>query len=294
MEHLAACPLCQETRFSLYASCKDYTVSHETFTLQQCQACGFVFTNPRPDAQTLPQYYQSDSYISHAERSKSVTDNIYRVARTFTLKWKYRVVMKHSSMNPKTLLDFGCGTGAFLEACQQKGLRIRGVEPAEIARQQAARNTGTVVAKDLMEVRETFDAITLWHVLEHVTHLQETLEALSHHLNQNGTMFIAVPNLKSSDAQHYQNQWAAYDVPRHLWHFSKESMRNLLANHNLHLEGVLPMPLDAYYVCLLSEKYRSQKQNIATMATAALQGWKSNQSAKRTGEYSSLIYIVRK
>lgn len=294
MDYLAACPLCQETRLSHYTSCKDYTVSHETFDLQQCAACGFVFTNPRPPDEQLPAYYQSDAYISHSNTSRQLLDKVYKIARSFTLKWKYELIIKYSLEKPLSLLDYGCGTGAFLQQCRVKGLKIAGVEPAANARAQAQTLTETPISESLEEIKEMFSVITLWHVLEHVTNLHQTIERLASHLHQNGTMFIAVPNLTSADAQYYKTNWAAFDVPRHLWHFSKDTMRKLLAAHNLKVHHILPMQLDSYYVSLLSERYQNQKQGLGIFASALIQGWKSNNKAKTSGEYSSLIYIVRK
>lgn len=294
MEYLAACPICTEQSLSPYASCRDYTVSHETFKLQQCDRCGFVFTNPRPQEAELTRYYQSEEYISHSDSSKRLIDRAYKIARSFTLKWKLALITRHSLTKPTSILDYGCGTGSFLHACKEQGMHIAGVEPAENARAIATEQAGTSIAPNIQTVRGTFDVITLWHVLEHIVHLEETLKHLKNRLNQNGTIFIAVPNLRSWDAKYYHEHWAAFDVPRHLWHFSRETMDTILTKHGLRIENVLPMPLDAYYVSMLSENYKSGKQGIASIAKAMWRGRQSNRKAKTTGEYSSLIYIVRK
>lgn len=294
MERLSACPVCSDSNFSAYLSCKDHTVSHETFQLQKCSRCGFVMTNPRPRDNDLPKYYQSEEYISHSDKSTNLVGKIYKVARTFTLKWKYELVQKHSLQKPSSILDYGCGTGAFLLECKKHGMKTTGVEPSSTARAQANEKTGDQVASDILEVNDTVDVISLWHVLEHVSNLNETVVRLKNHLKENGTMFIAVPNLQSHDAKKYGEYWAGYDVPRHLSHFSKNAMQKLLANHNLNLINVVPMRLDAFYVSLLSEKYRNRTNGISTIAKAFVEGWKSNRSAKTTGEYSSLIYIARK
>ena len=294
MEYLPTCPICTERAFSPYISCKDYTVSQETFALQKCDTCGFVLTNPRPEESQISKYYQSEAYISHSDTSKGLIDKLYRIARSFTLKWKFDLVQKNTLTKPSSILDYGCGTGSFLDLCKQSGLQIAGVEPAESARSIAKKLTGTEVAADIQKVKGTFDAITLWHVLEHVIHLNETVNHLKNRLNQNGTIFIAVPNLQSWDARHYSEHWAAFDVPRHLWHFSRETMESLLTKHGLKIEGIIPMPLDAYYVSLLSEKYKSGRQGISSMLKALLRGRRSNDEGNKTREYSSLIYIVRK
>ena len=295
MHYLSACPVCQqEANFSAFLSCKDYTVSNHTFHLEQCQSCGFVATNPRPADHDLPRYYQSPAYISHSDISTNLIDKVYKVSRNFTLKWKYDLVHRHSTTKPSSILDFGCGTGSFLQECQRHKMSVSGVEPSEAARTQAIRNTNIKIHADIHELNGPFDTITLWHVLEHVSDLNGTIEKLKENLSENGTMFIAVPNLNSDDAKTYGEHWAAYDVPRHLWHFSRNTMKKLLTSHQLKLHHVLPMRLDAFYVSLLSEKYKRGEKGLSNMTRAIMQGIRSNQKATRTQEYSSLIYIVRK
>lgn len=292
MNDLAQCPLCKQSKFSPYLSCKDHTVSSETFQLQQCLGCGFVITSPRPDEVMMPGYYQSNNYISHTDSSSGLIDKVYQIARTVTVRWKYNIIRKHGSVKPASVLDFGCGTGAFLKYCQNKGLNTAGVEPSHIAREKAEQITGQLIVPELTQIQEKFDAITLWHVLEHVYDLDATVSTLKDRLSENGTIFIAVPNLKSIDAHHYGEYWAAFDVPRHLWHFSKETMERLLNNHNLKLREMLPMPLDSFYVSMLSEKYKNGNKGVSNLSQAIRTGLKSNNMAKITGEYSSLIYIA--
>lgn len=294
MRKLTYCPVCEQTKFRPLLSCEDHTVSHETFSIEECVTCGFVLTNPQPDEAELPRYYTSGAYISHSDKSQNLVDRIYKVSRTFAIQWKYRVINNKSLTNPKSILDYGCGTGSFLAYCEQKGMQAAGVEPSPAARTIAGKQTSAKLTADLSQINETFDAITLWHVLEHVSALNETLEMLKGRLHQNGTMFIAVPNHQSSDAKKYNSHWAAYDVPRHLWHFSKATMKKLLEKHQLKLNDIVPMKLDAYYVSLLSEKYRGRTNGIANIGKAIVEGWRSNSAAGNTGEYSSLIYIVRK
>lgn len=293
MQHLSECPVCHHTGFRSVLTCRDYTVSHETFDLQQCPSCKLVITNPRPDEQDLPGYYQSNDYVSHSNQSKSALALIYRTARTFTLNWKYRLVMSQAPSPLTTILDFGCGTGSFLKVCEKKGLKATGVEPSEAARKVAADISNAALFASLDEVSTQFDAITLWHVLEHVPNLNEMLAALSQRLAQNGTIFIAVPNPDSFDARKYHENWAGFDVPRHLWHFPQTAMTRLLQAHNFHLADILPMRLDAYYVSLLSEKYRGYSF-IPAALRALITGFRSNSHATHTSEYSSLIYIARK
>lgn len=294
MHVLSACPICQGQRLKPYLSCEDHTVSHETFTLEECERCGFVMTNPRPTEKDLPAYYKSDAYISHSNKPANLTDRVYKFSRYFTLKWKLHLVKRYSVAGPDSILDFGCGTGDFLARCKKHGLQTFGVEPSRVARQKAAQQTNATIWEDASGTDQEFDVITLWHVLEHVPLFHQTLDQLRDLLATDGTMFIAVPNLKSLDSQQYGQYWAAYDVPRHLWHFSRETMRKILSQHQLTLVKTVPMKLDAYYVSLLSEKYMQQRPGIRNMAKALIHGWQSNRKARTTGQYSSLIYIVRK
>jgi len=296
MKELKSCPVCQSTTFQKFITAKDYTVSRETFDLVKCDSCGLVFTNPIPDPARLGDYYLSDDYISHSQKATGLIDKIYVVARSFTLKWKLALIQKYAGTQPKTILDYGCGTGDFLNACKEKSWSIAGVEPSDKARALAAGQTHEQIAESLKEVeRKEFNTITLWHVLEHIEDLNHTLQQLKDKLAITGTLLIAVPNHAAWDGTHYGPYWAGYDVPRHLWHFTQDTMKILLTNNNLKLVDIVPMKLDAYYISLLSEKYKANgKAGVPGMIIAAAKGLRSNLNARKNKNYSSLIYIVRK
>lgn len=294
MESIKNCPICSSSNLVEFLSCKDQTVSHETFQIVKCESCELLITSPRPEEKLLGNYYLSEDYISHTGKSTNIIDKLYLLARTFTLRWKTRIV-RNISTHRNSILDYGCGTGEFLHACQKKGWKITGVEPSPIARKQAAELTSTSIHKELHEIKEkTFDTITLWHVLEHVAELETVLASLKSKLNTTGTLFIAVPNYKSWDSEQYKNYWAAYDVPRHLWHFSYKNIALLLKKNSLTLVDTIPMKLDAYYISLLSEKYKTGKKiTLLTILKAISTATVSNLKAKRTKEYSSRIYIAK-
>ena len=295
MTTVSQCPACGETNQSPFLTCIDYTVSHETFAIVKCAKCQFAFTNPFPDPSKLGNYYLSSDYISHSSRPTSLMDRIYVLARTQTLKWKTALVKKYSSNNSTTLFDYGCGTGDFLKACMANGWNITGVEPSNIARQIASEKTSQYIYSTLDEMSSgTFDTITLWHVLEHIPDLNSLLSTLSNKLKQTGTIFIAVPNRSSWDANYYKETWAAYDVPRHLWHFRQQDIQTIMNAHSLTVVTTLPMKLDAYYVSLLSEKYQGKTLNPLSMMRSMINGLRSNISARTTTEYSSLIYVIKK
>ena len=296
MINVETCPICMGTSFSPFLNCKDHSVSHETFTLQRCNACSFIITSPRPADNQLPKYYLSEAYTSHIKHGKSVLDNVYLLARSFTLKWKLSLIRRYHPSANGELLDFGCGVGEFLKVSAKNGWTITGIEPSDVARTNANPEVQPFIFPRSAEIKptfKTFDAITAWHVLEHVPDLNENIAILKDMLQPNGTMFIAVPNHNSWDAKHYAEYWAAYDVPRHLWHFSIQSMTQLLSAHSLTVVSVLPMRLDAYYVSLLSEKYTGSA-TFSRLANAIMNGFRSNSIARQNHEYSSLIYIVKK
>ncbi len=294
LERIEACPLCNNPAFEPFLVCKDYTSSLEHFSLVRCSSCSFVFLNPRPDAVSLPAYYESREYISHSRKPTGPIDLIYLFARNFTLRWKTRLIKKYKSKI--SILDFGCGTGGFLRACQRQGWQISGVEPSEKARHYAKELTGASIERDLAPFqRRQFDVISLWHVLEHVPDLRKKVAEIKAVLKDDGIIFIAVPNHESNDALRYQAYWAGYDVPRHLWHFTKTTMTALLTAEGFKMRAIIPMKLDAYYVSLLSEKYKSSNHlTIGGMIKATSFGFTSNRRARSTMNYSSLIYIAGK
>jgi 2-polyprenyl-3-methyl-5-hydroxy-6-metoxy-1,4-benzoquinol methylase len=292
-ENIISCPICNGNLFQPFLICTDFTTTHEKFELKKCATCQFVVTSPRPDALSLGKYYDSEKYISHTGKSSAFFDSIYLFARRFTLRWKTRLINRNKN---QSVLDYGCGTGEFLQACREMGWDCYGVEPTEAAKTKAIELTKVHINHDLAELEgRKFDVITLWHVLEHISDLEEKLNALRNSLKENGTLFVAVPNYQAHDAEVYQEYWAGYDVPRHLWHFSQDTMKILLKKTDFKLTEVRPMKLDAYYVSLLSQKYKSSgSTSLEGILKAIFTGFRSNQKAKNKMNYSSLIYISRK
>ncbi|GGW43596.1 class I SAM-dependent methyltransferase [Arenibacter certesii] len=271
----------------LYLDCKDHSVSGENFQLLYQAKTDMLVTNPQPE--NLEQYYQSDDYISHTDSNKTIVDKVYQTVKIFNLKSKTNLIRRYSN-DGTNLLDVGSGTGDFLMAAKKKGWKTIGVEPNTKARTKAKEKGVEVVSNVEMISNTKFDTITLWHVLEHLPNLEEQIKTLTGLLAENGTLIIAVPNYKSYDAKYYKSNWAAFDVPRHLWHFSKNSISALFEKHNFRVVKTKPMLFDAFYVSLLSEKYKSKKQNFIK---AIYIGLKSNIYGWRTKEYSSHIYILK-
>lgn len=295
MIEIHSCPICNGANFVPFISSIDHTVSHETFRIVKCVSCNLVFTNPRPDDQELAKYYASSTYISHQKKAQTFIDKIYLLVRHFTLKWKLKLIQNNSVATGRTLLDFGCGTGEFIRVSKSIGWQITGVEPSQKARAGAPPEVSRDILPSLKEIKSDirFDVITLWHVLEHVPDLNETLQQLKSHCAERGTIFIAVPNHSSHDGHHYKENWAGYDVPRHLWHFNRHSMKTLIEKHSMVIRKIIPMRLDAYYVSMLSEKYKHKGTlTFPSLLQAMINATRSNSHAKQDMEYSSLIYVV--
>lgn len=292
LEEVGQCPVCHGTTFHNTITCVDHTTSGELFHVKHCQQCTLGITSPRPTQAEAARYYQSDAYISHSGKSKGLFDSIYLLIRSLTVRWKYRLVKPY--LGTQGLLDVGCGTGSFLGVVQQNGHIIQGVEPSAIARQSIPKSTPIVSSLDELQ-GTTFDVITLWHVIEHVYQLEETLRKLKSLMSPGAALFLAVPNHESADAKKYAEAWAAYDVPRHLWHFNRKSMAALLHKEGLRITTVIPMKLDAYYVSLLSERYRrSGPSGIHGFIHAISSAILSNRSARKDGNFSSLIFVIKK
>ena len=287
-EKLEVCPVCKNTNFNNFLICKDHSVSGESFALNQCTKCSLIFTNPRPGQQSLGKYYESEQYISHSNKSNSVVNFIYKQVRNYTIRQKIKLIRKYT--RGTSLLDFGCGTGEFLAQCTKSGFKTFGYEPNENASNQAT-SKGLSIIQNLKDLNQKMDAITAWHVVEHVPTLRDTIKDLKKKLSKDGILFIAVPNVDSFDARHYKEYWAAYDVPRHLYHFSQNSFGKLIAKCKLHLVDTIPMKFDSYYVSLLSEKYLDGKNDFIS---ALRIGYQSNYQAQKNREYSSLIYVLKK
>jgi len=272
---------------------KDHSVSGEEFQLVFDEVLEMYKTEPQPSLDKLPSYYKSEDYISHTDTKRNFFEKIYHWVRSYMLSKKMMLVSQHTKSDSKKLLDIGCGTGDFLAMAQKYKWEVSGVEPDEQARKIAAEKTNIKIHNNdwLTQIPDhSFDAITMWHVLEHVPNLEEQIALLRRIIKPDGTIFIAVPNFNSHDANHYKEFWAAYDVPRHLWHFSQKSIKELFLVENMKVVKILPMKFDAYYVSLLSEKHKTGKMNFLK---GFYRGFVSNFKAISSSEYSSLIYVIK-
>jgi len=289
---LETCPVCNHSDFELFLNTKDYFLSGENFQIQCCKNCSFKFTNPRPLESELQKYYESPEYISHAVESRNIFEKIYTVVRSITIYTKFRLVKKF--FRTGVILDIGSGTGEFLNYLNKKGISSKGIEAIEKAREFSKVQYGLEVLspQNYNSIPDqSFHVITMWHVLEHIFDLEKQIKEMKRILVNNGILIIAVPNLNSYDSRYYNKYWAAFDLPRHLYHFEQYSIKQLFENHQFELIKIKPMYFDSFYVSLLSEKYKTGKRKIVRPFFIGLI---SNLLAGiRKKNYSSLVYVFK-
>ncbi len=290
---LKKCPICEGTQFSDVFKTSYFRGKPEDFLIQECNNCELWFTNPRPSDEELGAYYESEDYVSHTDKKETLIDKIYHVVRSKAVKSKVNLIGKYATKGK--LLDFGAGTGFFLNQAKTNGWEVFGAEPSQVARKNAKEVHGLDLnnpeSLDWEELKGSLDCISMWHVLEHLSDLKGDFKKFSDSLKIGGHLFIAVPNHESFDAKHYGNKWAALDVPLHLYHFKKDNIKMLAENFGFEMVDIKNMPFDSYYVSMLSEKIKNGKGNLFS---AFKTGFKSNQKAKGQQNASSLIYILKK
>lgn len=291
--HYTNCPVCAGKNIHDVFLVKDYTVSGQEFMLTECKACLARFTQDVSDASAIGTYYESDDYISHTDTSKGLINRLYQMVRKRTIQQKRKLIGRITGLQQGTLLDVGSGTGVFAAEMKRNGWMVTGLEPDYAARQIAEKNNG-IELKDINEFFHlqpgTFDVITLWHVLEHVHELQEYMVQLKKLLKPQGKLVIAVPNYTSADATVYGQFWAAYDAPRHLYHFSPSSVKMLAEKHGFKIIKHYPMWFDSFYVAMLSSRYKNGKTNLFS---AFFNGLRSNLKAiSDVKKCSSVIYVL--
>jgi 2-polyprenyl-3-methyl-5-hydroxy-6-metoxy-1,4-benzoquinol methylase len=295
MIHYKQCPVCHSEKIQEFFSAKDYTVSSEKFAVVKCTACTHLFTQNVATQNEIGKYYKSENYISHSDTQTGFINKLYHAVRKRTLAAKKKLVQKETTKQQGKIVDIGCGTGAFLNTMKLAGWESTGLEPDDNARNKAAElyRITALASDELFSLpANTYDAITMWHVLEHVHQLQEYIAQLKNIITDKGKIFIAVPNYTSYDAMFYGEHWAAFDVPRHLFHFSPASMKKLVEQHGLEIQKIKPMWFDSFYVSMLSEQYKNGKGNIIK---AFFVGLISNIKTMMDKEKcSSLIYVIGK
>lgn len=286
------CPMCSSNQINLFLKSKDFSMTQTSFDIYKCKSCDFTFTQNIPDQSSIGVYYTAENYISHSDTKKGFIATLYHWVRNYMLAKKAKIVLNHSQGN--TLLDIGSGTGYFLNTMKNKNWEVQGLEPSQdaIISTQKKFNINAKHPDELFSIKEaSFNCITMWHVLEHVHKLHDYAEQIKKILKPNGSWIIAVPNHSSFDAQFYKEAWAAYDLPIHLWHFTPNTMKNYAKQHGFEIVAYYRMPFDAFYIALLSEKYRENPFGFVRGFLIGTISWfKALLNLKNC---SSIIYILK-
>lgn len=286
------CPWCGAPSEHTFITLQDHFLSHEPFEIYECDHCHLLFTQPRPAPDVIGKYYKSENYYSHQENKKGFIPRIYEFVKSFNIKRKVRLAVE--GLKPGNVLDIGCGVGDFLHALQGQGWSVTGIEPDDDARAIAQKRLGVslLTPRDYASLPDhNFDLITLWHVLEHVDDLHSQIQEFQRLLKPGGRLLIAVPDFKSFDAQYYKSYWAAWDVPRHLNHFSPECIVSIFTQQSFQHIDNQKLVWDAFYISYLSEGYMGHS---LALLRGFFVGLRSNCKARRSGYYSSLVYRFRK
>ncbi len=291
LEKILFCPICGEQSHKKHAEGKDHNVTGNVFTITECMNCGFRFTNPRPKEKHIYKYYQSKNYISHSSTKKGFINKVYHLVRSYQFYKKKKIIQKFSNIKKGKILDVGCGTGDFLKHMASSGWEADGVETDKGAKRVAEKKLGKKIEEklDLVNEENKYDVISLWHVLEHVYNVEGYLKKLNKLLKRGGVLVVGVPNCASYDAKKYKGNWVAYDLPIHLSHFRKNNIKELAKKSSFKLKKIKPLIFDAYYIGMLSAK-----KSGSSVVSGFVHGFISNFKAKKSGEYSSLIYFLFK
>lgn len=295
MIHHSSCPVCSNYDLKERLICIDHFRSREQFPLYSCSVCGFTFTQDHPEEDAIGAYYESEDYISHSDTSEGLVNKIYKVVRSRMLRKKRDIVIKMTNLEKGNLLDIGSGTGHFIAGMKNAGWRVMGIEINEKTRITSSEKFGLeIIPPEQIRSLESgsYDCITLWHVLEHFSDLNFYVSQIQRLLKPAGTCIIAVPNIDSFDSQYYGQYWAAFDVPRHLWHFNPDTFGFLFEGRGFRLVNIKTLPLDVFYISILSERYKGNKMAFFTGIV------KGSYFAFRTlfnnRKCSSLIYTLKK
>jgi 2-polyprenyl-3-methyl-5-hydroxy-6-metoxy-1,4-benzoquinol methylase len=295
MVHHSGCPLCDSTKIGLHIQTNDLFLSTEPFSLFKCTVCGFVFTQDHPGEDTIGSYYASGNYLSHNDLSKSFLSILYRFFRDFMLKRKRAIIESTTGLKKGNILDIGSGTGHFISEMKKSGWQVNGIEINEKARDFSVNSFGVdVISPEQISSLPSgsFDCITMWHVLEHFQDPFRLATELARLLKIGGTCFIALPNCSSFDAIHYRKFWAAYDVPRHLWHFTPKTFTLFAKKKGFEIKSVKRLPFDVFYISVLSEKYKGTRFHFTTGIIKGKWFWFC--SLLKKTKSSSLIYIIKR
>lgn len=289
------CPLCSSDKIDPWLVCTDHLVSHGQFELYKCHSCGFVFTRKYPEEEQIGRYYDSSGYVAHDDKAPGIVNRIYEVVRKIMLRKKRKLVTEITGLAGGRVLDIGCGTGYFAFAMKEAGWIAEGIEPNLKARDHCKTNFGINVI-DPSAINslpsEQYDCITFWHVLEHLHDPSGYASEVQRLLKPGGVCITALPNSSSYDSDFYGKNWAGFDVPRHLWHFTPETIDLFASKTGFVINGKKRLPFDVFYISVLSEKHKGVV--FPLLKGMARGSWFALKACIRPDKNSSLIYIMKR
>ncbi len=288
--HFENCPVCNHNGLKHYLKAADWGYSKEDFEIVKCPKCTFALTQDGPDQESIAEYYHHADYVSHTDINEGLFFKVYHLVREKMLNKKRTWVEKHAKKGE--ILDIGAGTGYFLSSLKNNAWKVLGFEPEKNARKIAKEKHDIELITDfepLFKEEKKFDAISMWHVLEHVHELNLYFDYFKKLLKEDGKIFIAVPNYTSFDGEFYKEKWAALDLPKHLWHFSPKSFKVLAEKHGFELEKMYSLPFDAFYISLLSES--STLGKIRAVFVGLISFIKERINVEKA---SSVLYVIKK
>ena len=260
----------------MFLSTIDYVASNEQFNLFLDNKTNIVWTDVAED-HNHNIYYKNENYLPHNEK-KGLFAFFYKLSQNIMFSYKLKVLKK--ILQPSNIiLDYGSGDGHFGEFMKKQEINVQMYDPI------------VNKSKNSQIFDNQYDMIMMWHVLEHIPDINKTIIALEKKLKHNGALVVAVPNRDSFDSKAYRKHWAAWDVPRHLYHFNHNSLENLMKEKGFNLISRHPLWLDSYYVSYLSSKY---KKSIFPWINSLVIGSLSNILAIFTSKYSSSFYIFKR
>lgn len=288
------CPVCGSEKFETIFTAKDYLVSNQEFDILHCSNCTLRITFPKPNIDEISKYYNSEEYISHKEEGRSLINKIYKIVQKISLVKKRRLVEKYFGGEKGSLLDIGCGTGDFINVMQKADWQVSGVEPDNNARRIAQELSSAQIFSIEQHLNDTskYDVITMWHTLEHIHDIHKQISKIDEMLDEDGMLYIAVPNYTSFDAEYYKQNWAAYDVPRHLNHFSPQAMQILFEKYEYSIISYKQLPFDPFYIALLSELSVINSKNIIRAFWIGFRSYIKGLFNSKQG--SSVLYILKR
>jgi SAM-dependent methyltransferase len=209
------------------------------FDLMQCNGCGLMYLNPQLTPEELAPYYPED-YEPHVGTKKERLGWLRRIDYRYGVEKRYRAIMRYHP-RPGRMLDVGCGPGAFLDGMREHGWEVEGIEPGIRPATYASEELGLQVRNTTLEDADlepaSFDLVTMWNVLEHLSDPQRALRRIREALRPDGLLVFAIPSVMSYDLLVFGKYWAGYDLPRHLFIFPPATLERMVEAARLDVVG---------------------------------------------------------